>query len=820
MSNRLAQYRAKRLAGHTPEPFGGDAARPRLFVVQQHRARQMHWDFRLELGGTLRSWAVPKGPSLDPAEKRLAVAVEDHPVEYADFEGKIPAGNYGAGAVIVWDLGCWTPLEDPVTGIERGKLLFTLHGYKLQGLWTLVRTKQGWLLIKKPDAWAEREVSATSVLSGLTVEDLAAGCAPGPEAVRTALADHGAPERPVALSTITPMLAQTAAQPFSRDGWIFEIKYDGYRVLAARTAGGAALRYRRGEDVSARFPEISRAVATWPCASAVVDGEVVVLDDDGRPSFGRLQARMRWSRPADIARAAIATPVTYFVFDLLAFESWDLRGLPLTVRKELLRLLVPPVGPVRYADHVETDGEAMFTEACGLGLEGVMAKRADAPYRAGRHETWQKFRGERREDFVIVGFTRPAGRRTGLGALLVATAEDGALVFAGAVGTGFRAADLDTLVRRLEPLRRSEPACIGAIPRQRGLTWVEPQLAATVRFLERTDDGLLRQPVFLSFQDQAPSVDVPSPAVSSPDPPSARVVTETNRDKVFWPADGYTKGDLLDYYRDIAPWLLPYLHDRPLVMTRFPDGVTGKSFFQKDAPEWAPPWIRTVRVWSEESARELDYFVVDDVESLLWIVNLGTIPLHVWASRVAVLAQPDWCILDLDPKSAPFTAVVQVAQAVHALCDDLGLPTYVKTSGQAGLHVLVPLGGACTFAQAKDLGQLLAQVVVGEHPEVATVTRAVGARGGRVYVDYLQNGHGKLLAAPYCARPVPGAWVSTPLAWSEVTRYLDPGRFTILSVRRRVERRGDPLEGVLVTAPDLPAALSALAARFGRVANR
>lgn len=823
-ADSLDRYRAKRSASGTPEPFGGAAARPRLFVVQQHHARRMHFDLRLELHGVLRSWAVPKGPSFDPAEKRLAVEVEDHPVDYADFEGTIPEGNYGAGAVVVWDLGCWTPLEDPDAGFEHDKLLFTLHGYKLHGTWTLVRTRRKgqptsreWLLIKKPDAWADAAHVARpeSVLSGLTVEDVAAGRAPGPDAVRAAVVETEAPRWTTSLDAVEPMLAHTAAQPFSRDGWLFEIKYDGYRLLAERTADGSRLRYRRGEIVNARFPEIARGVASLPCASAVLDGELIVADDAGRPSFARLQQRVRLSRPDDVARAAVTDPATFFVFDLLAFEGNDLRRLPLRERKRLLQALLPPLGPLRYVEHVETDGEATFAAAVGLGLEGVMAKRADAPYRAGRHDTWLKFRGARTDDFTIVGFTRPAGRRTGLGALLLASGGE-RLVYAGRVGTGFDDAALASLRAMLEPLARTTPPCDAVPPRERHATWVEPLHVCEVRYTERTDDGLLRQPVFLRLRpDKAPTATSAAPAPAPPAPlaPAPPTVAETHRDKVFWPAEGYTKGDLLDYYRAVAPALLPYLRDRPLVMTRFPDGITGKSFFQKDAPEWAPDWIRTVRVWSEDSQRELDYFVCDDVESLLWIVNLGTIPLHVWASRVASLQRPDWCIIDLDPKTAPFTAVVELALAIHRLCDEIGLPNFAKTSGQAGLHVLIPLAGACTFAQAKELGELLARVIVTEHPSIATVARAVAGRGGRVYVDYLQNGHGKLLAAPLCVRPVPGATVSTPLAWSEVTKRLDPTRFTIRTVPRRLAQRRDPMAALLTTPSDLVAALAALADR-------
>ena len=821
-ADRLAPYRAKRDASRTPEPLGDGIPRPRLFVVQQHRARRLHWDLRLELDGVLASWALPKRPSLDPAEKRLAVRVEDHPVEYADFEGVIPQGAYGAGAVIVWDLGQWVPLEDPRAGMAAGTLRFELHGYKLRGGWALVRRKptgraasRDWLLVKRRDPWAapDRVPGDESVLSGLTTDELATGTSPRADAVRAAIArlDPAPPRRPVALATVQPMLARQAERPFSRAGWLYEIKYDGYRILAGHDAGAAHLRYRGGEDASAQFPEITRAVAGLPCRSAILDGELVVVDEQGRPSFQQLQRRVQLVRPVDVARAAVATPATYFAFDLLAFEGRDLRPLPLAARKRLLRALLPAVGPLRYADHVETQGEAVFAEARRLGLEGVMAKRADAPYRAGRQATWLKLRGERTDDFVIVGHTRPGGTRAGFGALLLATHEGERLVYAGRVGTGFTEAQLASIRARLDADRRPTAPCSGALPSAQGITWVEPRQVCEVRFLERTAGGLLRQPTFVRLRDDKRPAECVA-AGAGPPPPR---VTPTNRDKVFWPDDGVTKGDLLDYHRSIAPWILHYLRDRPLVMARHPEGIAGPSFFQKNVPDRAPPWLRTVRVWSEESAREIAYVVCDDLESLLWVVNLGTIGLHVWASRVATLERPDWCILDLDPKSAPFAAVVRVARAVHELCEAIGLPSFVKTSGQAGLHVLLPLCGQCTFGEAKTLGALLAHVVAAEQPEAATVARALASRRGRVYVDALQNGHGKLLAVPFGVRPVPGATVSTPLDWSEVGPRLDPRRFTLRTVPRRMARRGeDPMRAVLSSPVDVPRALEALERRL------
>jgi bifunctional non-homologous end joining protein LigD len=843
--DRLDAYRAKRSLERTPEPAGAVArdGGGRLFVVHQHAARRLHFDLRLEMEGVLRSWAVPKGPSYDTAEKRLAVHVEDHPLEYGDFEGLIPKGNYGAGAVIVWDRGEWTPVGDPLEGLAEGKLLFELRGYKLRGLWTLVKLKKSekdWLLIKERDAWASKdpeELPPESVLSGLTVEDLGAGRDRG-EAIRRELTRLGAPRRPVEAKSVGLMLAETAERAFSREGWLFEPKLDGYRVLAARAPSEPRLLTRNGNDCAASFPEILRAVAALPFERLVLDGEVVALDDAGRPSFQRLQGRARLRRPLDIRHAAVNTPVTYYAFDLLGFEDFDLRPLPLTARKAALRRVLPPVGPLRYLEHVDDEGEALYREAERLGLEGVVGKKAGSPYRAGRSSAWLKIRSRRTGDFVVVGFTAPKGSRGGFGALHLADYLDGALVYAGRAGSGFTDKELPEVRRKLESLRRPDPPCSGSLPADKGTTWVEPALVCEVEYTEWTDEGLLRQPVFLRFRDdKRPEECVrevgqavgrsggrEGSLVEEPDaggrereldPPTARppdrLTAFTNVDKVFWPDEGYTKGDLIAYYRAIAPWLLPYLRNRPLVLTRYPDGIAGKSFFQKDAPGFRPEWIRTERMWSEESQREIDYFVCDDEASLLYVVNLGTIPLHLWASRAPTLERPDWCVLDLDPKGAPFDHVVEVALAARELCRRIELPLLVKTSGSSGLHLLIPLGRQCTHEQSRSLGELLARFIVGRLPKIATIVRQVSQRDGRVYVDYLQNGSGKLIVAPFSARPLPGAPVSVPLAWREVNRRLDIRRHTIKTAPERMRKLGaDPLAEVLELSPDLGAALDRL----------
>jgi bifunctional non-homologous end joining protein LigD len=451
-----------------------------------------------------------------------------------------------------------------------------------------------------------------------------------------------------------------------------------------------------------------------------------------------------------------------------------------------------------------------------------MAKRADSTYRAGRSRDWIKLRHERTGDFVIVGCTEPKRGRVGLGALHLGAYDGETLRYVGRVGTGLNDKQLAATRAAIEADRRATPPFDGPVPGGGPHLWCEPRQVCEVRFKEWTEEHLLRQPVFLRFRDdkRPEECELPARANAEPTPPpepraESHTVPYSNLDKVFWPDEGYTKGDLIEFYRAVAPWLLHYLRDRPVVMTRYPDGIGGKSFFQKDAPAFAPSWLRTERMWSEHASREIDYFIVDDEPSLLYVVNLGTIPLHVWASRVQTLERPDWCILDLDPKGAPFSDVIAVAKVVRELCEEIELPSYPKTSGSTGLHVLIPLGRLCTFDQARSVGELLARAVVARVPEIATIERVVSARAGKVYVDYLQNGHGKLIAAPLAARPVPGALVSTPLEWREVGPKLDPKRFTIETVPARLRRRKhDPLAPVVDEVPDLPRALERLAKKL------
>ena len=880
LTDALSTYRAKRSTDRTPEPFGSVSSAPgNLFVVHKHAARQLHFDLRLEMDGVLRSWAVPKGPSYDMNDKRLAVKVEDHPLEYGDFEGVIPAGNYGAGGVIVWDRGEWVPLEDWRDGLENGKLLFELKGYKLHGRWTLVKIKKSekdWLLIKERDSFVKSPgdvFNEESVLSGLTVEEVKAGESPAAQLRKILASEDKAVRGRVDPYKVEAMHCETQDAAFTRDDWLFELKLDGYRLIASKSRGEALLLTRNGNDYTNVFPEIAKAVKALPCDDCIIDGEVVVLGDKGIPSFSRLQKRGRLSSPLEIGRSAVELPATFYTFDLIAYEDFDLRPLPLGRRKELLKDLAPALGAVRYLDHIEREGEAFLKQVTALGLEGIVAKKATSKYRGGRSGDWIKIKAEKSGDFVIVGFTKPNGSRAHLGALQLADWVDGTLVYAGRVGTGFTESLLKELHELLDPIVRQDPLCAGPvfaprseplpseqIPETKTTIWTDAVHVVEVRYREVTPDGLLRHAAFLRLRtdkrahecerqgwlggggatdaslditdatSSEPDVSesgakgrvvrerahVDANAVHEPPPPPAKAPVEkkiafSNLNKVFWPVEKYTKGDLIEYYRAVSVWLLPYLANRPVVLTRFPDGIDGKSFYQKDAPVFAPDWVRTIPIWSEDTQREIKFFVCDDEESLLYLANMGSIPIHIWASRAGSLELPDWCVIDLDPKEAPFADVIRCAQVLRRVCEAVGMPSFVKTTGKTGLHVLLPLGRQCTYEQSRMLGELLARVVLRECSEFATITRHVTKRGDKVYLDYLQNRHGQTIVAPYSVRPLPGATVSMPLLWDEVNESLDPKAFTIKSTLERLQRMGsDPVSPVLDLKPDLTQVLDEL----------
>ncbi|MEP6861594.1 MAG: DNA ligase D, partial [Deltaproteobacteria bacterium] len=807
-----------------------------------------------------------------PDDKRLAVKVENHPLEYVHFEAVIPPGNYGAGPMIAWDRGLFRPLIDPAQGMLDGEIKFELYGYKLRGAFTLVHTGKGtrgrnsgrgsndWLLIKKRDDHAiahlagKAALSEASVLSGLTITELDAG-APNHAALVAELAGLGAPKRAIAPGSFEPMLCHTAEAPFSSSDWIFELKYDGFRMLGFGGKGQAALRYRSSQDSTDRYPELTSALRALPIPGLVLDGEIVMFDAEGKPDFHKLSFRGQMHRTSEIQRAAMADPVTYVVFDLIGAAGYDLRGLPLLVRKALLERLVPAVGPLRFGQHIPTQGEALLAQIVARGLEGVVAKRADSPYRSTRSRDWLKMKSDPEADFAVCGYTPPKGSRNGIGALHLCVWVDDRWLWAGKVGSGFDDKQLVAIKAELD----AKPTWKPTFPRPEASSdarWIEPELVVQVRYREWPSDSSLRFPVFerlrrdkqpkqcgmpLRHTGDAPdevalfgtsavveptrdTSDDSGPVPREPALPALEVDSQvrelrlTRLHKVFWPTEHapggereVTKGELVEYYRAVAPYATAYLKDRPTVLTRYPDGITGEMFYQKDMPDWTPPWLRTTLRWSEHSQREIHYILIDDADGLAFVANLGSIPIHAWASRIVDLEKPDWAIVDLDPKGAPREHVVPLALAIHELCEAANLPNYVKTSGQTGLHVLIPLGGQCTFEQARTLAYLIGLLIERRFPKMATTARNPAARGGRVYLDWGQNAHGQLLVAPYSVRPVPGAPVSMPLVWDEVVADLDPKRFHIRNALDRIAAwASDPVLPVLTERPDLQAALTAL----------
>lgn len=864
----LAKYHAKRHFDRTPEPRGRRASgRGALrFVVQKHAASRLHYDFRLELDGTLKSWAVPKGPSLNPADKRLAMMVEDHPLDYRTFEGIIPEGNYGAGTVIVWDEGTYSARETADRaegerllreGLRKGHLRIVLNGEKLKGEFSLLQLKRGednaWLLVKGRDEWAsDKDVTAQdrSVSSGRTLDDIAAKrkgvrvwksnrpakatprqkVAPAP-----AIELNGAPKGP-APRNVKPMLASLVDEPFDRAGWIFELKWDGYRAVAEVDGRGVRLYSRNHKSFKQRFAPIVESLRKLG-HRAVLDGEIVVLDDRGRSHFQLLQNYQKTGRGS----------LHYYVFDLLHLDGRDLRGLPLLRRKELLAEVIRGVANVHLSEHVEEQGVAFFKAAEAQGLEGIIAKDAESVYREGvRSHAWLKIKTHRRQEAVIGGFTEPRRSRKHLGALVLGIYEGKDLVYIGHTGGGLDTKGLADMRARLEPLVQRQCPFTKKPKANAPVHWVEPKLVCEVTFQEWTGDGRMRIPIFVGLREDKPAHSVRREraeevgealekeekekkparrarsirAGSVSDGRKARTVAHasgsdgpvlTNLDKVYWPDDGYTKGDLINYYREIAPVILPYLRDRPESLHRHPNGIDRDSFFQKDVSKTPPPeWVETVPISSESDGEVKTYIVCQNEPTLLYLANLGCIEINPWNSRIESQDNPDYLIIDLDPEAVSYDRVIEAAIAVRKLLEKAGAECYCKTSGKRGLHIFVPLGAKYDYDQARQFGEIIANLVNGQLPDSTSVVRSPAKRQGRVYLDFLQNRRGQTLAAPYSVRPYRGATVSTPLKWSEVRKRLDPTKFTIRTMPKRIDKIGDLWKPVLGRGIDLEACLGRL----------
>jgi len=859
----LDAYRGKRDPAATNEPFGAEplhssaATRRGAFVIHCHAARNLHYDLRLEVGGALTSFAVPKGPSLDPKEKRLAIQTEDHPIAYLDFEDVIPRGNYGAGAMIVWDQGRVHYPEAPAEeGIRDGKVDFILDGFKVGGRFALVRTNPRgagpkpqrsdgkpfeWLLLKKVDGFSKPgsdiiAESPRSVLSGLTVEERADSLDVG-EAVRAEAERLGAkPSTGKEGRRISPMLCSLEEPELEAEGWIYELKLDGVRILADKRGDDVKLSYRTGRPATASYPEIANAVRTLPVERALLDGEIVAFDETGKPNFQRLGQRIHARKHGDVSFVVTAVPVRYLVFDLLHIGDQDLTPLPLSARKALLEEVVRGQGFVRALDHIEDSGQALYDFCLEQGLEGVVAKRAASKYMEGptRYPDWVKIKTEREADFVVVGYTKGEGGRKELGALdLASFDENGILMIRGKAGSGLAEATIATLLPRLEKLKRSKPQAAGTYgSKKAGRVHVKPELVVNVRYLGWSEDGALRFPVFRGLREdmamedctEAPRLaddaaealsDAPRDTKSDSRVAGRHRVPLTNQNKVFWPDEGFTKGDLCEYYEAIAPTLLPYLEDRPVMLVRYPDGIRGKSFYQWRVPWRAPSWIRSLPIKSEEDDKDVTCFLVEDLDTLLYIANLGCIPVHILGGRKGRLDLADFVTIDFDLGDRPLRDAVTLARALRDLTEEIGLPSFPKTSGQTGLHVFIPVGEGVGWPTAKMLGEVLGRILVAQHQDIATMMRSKERRVGKVYIDVGQIGASRTIVAPYSVRAHPGATVSTPLTWDEVGFALDPRALSIQTVPARVAKTGDPMAGLLAAEVDVGAAIEALSPHIG-----
>jgi bifunctional non-homologous end joining protein LigD len=855
----LQKYRDKRDFSQTPEPRGKAApARERLgFVVQKHAASHLHYDFRLELDGVLKSWAVPKGPSLDPSVKRLAIEVEDHPLEYGGFEGTIPPRQYGAGTVLLWDRGTWTPVGDPHEGYRKGRLKFSLAGEKLRGQWTLARiggrgaksgtpgAKNQWLLIKSRDEYArsgeDAEITALrgeSVLSGRTIEEIGKPAKPREAAKPDPARIPGARKAPLP-SMIEPQLATLVERAPEDDArWLFEAKYDGFRMLARVKDGKARFFTRNAKEWTAKLAPQAEAVAGLPVAQAWFDGEVVVFDERGVSSFQALQNA--FGTPGG------ARKIVYCLFDLVYLDGCDLRGSPLVERKALLERLLrgAPAAVLRYSEHIEGRGAEFHRQACSRGLEGIIGKLRDAPYLGTRSAAWIKVKCRREQEFVIGGYTDPEGSREAFGALLIGVWEGSALKYAGRVGTGFNDKLLRDLHARLEKLQQDKPPFANP-PRganARGVHWVKPELVAQVKFAEWTGDGMVRQAAFQGLREDKAAKDVvreeevAAPgagaakasvkparaaalnaagakssvskyAASRSSAPSVAGVTLTHPERVLYPDQGVTKLELARYYEAVEEWILPHLEARPLTLVRCPAGHERTCFYQKHLKDAAPPGVDQVEI--REGKGLALYPLVKDAAGLVALVQMGVLEFHTWQSRADQLERPDRMIFDLDP--APEVAwirVVEAAQLVRGLLKELGLRSFLKTTGGKGLHVVAPLLRRQGWDEVKGFSEAVAQHLARELPDRFTAKLMKRERTDRIFIDYLRNGRGATAIAAFSTRARPGATVSAPISWDELSVELRSDQFNVRSmVQRLAKLREDPWKDYASTRQCITAAM-------------
>ena len=818
----LQTYRRKRDFKKTPEPRGKIARRAQgklSFVIHKHAATRLHYDLRLEMGGVLASWAVPKGPSLDPKQRRLAVEVEDHPLDYGAFEGTIPEGEYGAGPVIIWDRGYWVPEGDPLAGRRQGKLKFQLFGEKLRGGWTLVRIrnprqangKNNWLLIKEADDSAsDQDIVAErpeSVKSGRVIEQFAnhrsVGKTPRQSSHRPASvrkrdrAIRGDSKMP---KFVEPELATLVTAVPEGKEWLHELKFDGYRIFCRIDGGRVSLLTRNAQDWTSRFGALAQAAKKLDVRQALIDGEVIAVQEDGRHSFQLLQNSLKHGDSANLL---------YYAFDLLYLDGRDLRSAALIERKESLQRALSfnpkarSTGMLRYSEHWLGEGARLFDKACAMGIEGIVSKRADAPYRSGRGKDWLKIKCSKSQEFVIGGFTDPAGSRVGFGALLLGVYDkSGALRYAGRVGTGFDESMLRDLRARLDKLERKTPPFANP-PKgadAKGVHWVEPKLVGEVVFTDWTSDGLLRHPAFKGLREDKPAAEI-GHEVAAPLPPTARPATGqddriagiklTHPDRILYPEQGITKRELALYYEQIADWILPHLEGRALTLVRCPEGHSKQCFYQRHTRDVASDVIQPVS--ARERGATVKYVAVDSLPGLITLVQMGVLEIHTWGSRVPRIERPDRMTFDLDPGADISWDEIKAAAAhLRRRLRALDLGTFVKSTGGKGLHVVVPIAPEQSWEYVKDFSRAVAEGLVREAPERYTATMSKAKRHGKIFIDYLRNGRTATAVCAYSTRARPGATVSVPLRWQELAKDLR-GHFNMRNVPERLARlRNDP----------------------------
>ncbi|ASZ10596.1 DNA ligase D [Chitinophaga pendula] len=830
----LSTYRKKRDFSSTAEPTGGKKrSKQHQFVIQRHHATALHYDFRLEVDGILKSWAVPKGPSLDPQDKRLAMEVEDHPYDYKDFEGTIPAGNYGAGNVYIWDKGTFELLEpktdnfdkEALKDIKAGSLKVILKGKKLKGEFALVKMKgrgeRSWLLIKHRDKYAvdgydsEEHTPQRVKDKGIQVKEAAKESkkkvhVKKPEATEVKAVTPKRQSGKHKLKAIyRPMLTTLVDAPFDRDGWIFETKWDGYRAIAAVNKGKVALYSRNQVSFDEVYPPIVAALSNMQ-HNVVLDGEVVVLDKQQQSDFQALQNYKTTGKGN----------LCYVVFDLLHLDGNELQALPLLQRKALLDDLLAQLNDKRilFSAHLEHKGLALFKKAQQRGWEGIIAKDGESIYEENRRgNAWLKIKIIQQQEAVICGYTEPRGSRKQIGALILAVYEKDTLRYVGHCGGGLNTQLIDDLYRQLQPLRRKTSPLQEKVKVNMPVTWVEPKLVCEVKFSSWTADGILRQPIFMGLRVDKPVKEVhqetakslhmgkaKKTATSAKEKTSDTAEKEralslnghqvalTNQQKIYWPKEKITKGQMIDYYLAVADYLLPHIKDRPLSLNRFPNGITGASFYQKDLDlATVPGWIKSIPIHSDSSHKDVDYLLCNNAATLAYMANLGCIEINPWLSRTRSLDQPDFIVLDLDPEGISFRHVVETALCIKEILDGFGLHHHCKTSGSSGLHIYIPTGAKYNYDSCRLFAEYVAKQTQRQLPDITSVIRAKSQRKKKVYIDYLQNSRGQTVAAPYSVRPKPGATVSAPLLWEEVNSSLRISDFDIWNMPDRIKEKGE-----------------------------